>query len=119
MDRLSKALERAKGSKPATHGSGGWRQSLLRPRVMSTTISRRSVFPGRYCAETELLQPWKMGELSIRTNCCVHGCYALCNRMGGIRLGITSAGPNVGKTLTSVNLAISISLKDNSISHGG
>lgn len=28
-------------------------------------------------------------------------------------LGITSAGPNVGKTLTSVNLAISISLKDN------
>ncbi|MCB1757230.1 MAG: CpsD/CapB family tyrosine-protein kinase [Gammaproteobacteria bacterium] len=109
MDRLSKALELAKGKTsevPAVPAAAPVNdfssknihtinvpKAVLRRNRVITTLEDGRIVDSYKLLRTRVLR-------SMQQN-------------GWNTLGVTSAGPNVGKTLTSVNLAISISLKEN------
>ncbi len=111
MDRLSRALELAKGSKasvkpvPSLTKRGTVDQhvqeSAARVEVPRAILRRNRVITtledGRMVDSYKLLRTRVLRAMQ---------------QNGWKSLGVTSAGPNVGKTLTSINLGISISLKD-------
>lgn len=110
MDRLSKALEMAKGrvveeqaTVIATPPPIGVNLNNIRTIKVPDDVMRRNrvvttLEDGRMVDAYKLLRTRVLRAMQ---------------QNGWNTLGITSAGPNVGKTLTSVNLGISISLKDN------
>ncbi len=109
MDRLSKALERAKGSRNSKPSAAvksvvdsNYQENIQTINVPAQVLRRNRVITtledGRIVDSYKLLRTRVLRAMQ---------------QNGWNTLGVTSAGPNVGKTLTSVNLGISISLKDN------
>ena len=109
MDRLSKALELAKSNKT---------QQAAKPvapvddTVLQTTIRKINV-PAAVLRRNRVITTLEDGRIVDSYKLLRTRVLRSMQQNGWNTLGVTSAGPNVGKTLTSVNLAISISLKDN------
>lgn len=108
MDRLSKALERAKGKKVAAPAKAtrlvedDFHDKIHRIGVPAAVLRRNRVITT--LEDGRIVDSYKLLRTRVLRAMQQHGWNTL---------GITSAGTNVGKTLTSVNLGISISLKDN------
>ncbi len=109
MDRLSRALELAKGNKVAA-------VETEVPAVVDIDI-HRSVktinVPRAVLRRNRVITALEDGRLVDAYKLLRTRVLRAMQQNGWNTLGVTSAGPNVGKTLTSVNLGISISLKDN------
>lgn len=110
MDRLSKALELAKSKKirkkastPAASSVSEANLQNIRSISVPDNVLRRNRVITTF-EDNRMVDAYKLLRTRVLRSM---------QQNGWNTLGVTSAGPNVGKTLTSVNLGISIAMKDN------
>ncbi len=107
MDRLSKALELAKDKKSTKS------QAPVSSVPADISDVRVIKVPHAVLRRNRVVTTLEDGRIVDSYKLLRTRVLRAMQQNGWNTLGVTSAGPNVGKTLTSVNLAISISLKDN------
>ncbi len=115
MDRISKALEQAK-KQQATSRKAGWddnarHEDANKPRVYSKT--RRVSLDSRHLQENRILLGIEDGPVVDTFGLLRTRVLKAMRNHGWKTLGVTSPDPSVGKTVTSVNLAISIAMDHN------
>lgn len=109
MDRISKALELAKrGRRPSPEKSGAESQkNITYSHTRMISVDPALLQRNRIICEAgdkSILDAYKL----LRTRV-----FHSMQQNQWVALGITSTGPNAGKTLTSINLAISLAMKQN------
>lgn len=109
MDRLSRALELAKGNK--AQNTEEEPEAIILDEQVQQEIHRIDV-PRAVLRRNRVITTLEDGRMVDSYKLLRTRVLRSMQQNGWNCLGVTSAGPNVGKTLTSVNLGISISLKD-------
>lgn len=111
MDRLSRALELAKQNK-ISEVTSSEKTVPVEPAVEAASKARQINVPREVLRRNRVITTLEDGRIVDAYKLLRTRVLRTMQQNGWNTLGITSAGPNVGKTLTSVNLGISISLKD-------
>jgi capsular exopolysaccharide synthesis family protein len=109
MDRISKALELAKrGRRPLPEKNVAEAQKTITySHTRMISVDPEVLQRNRVISETgdkSILDAYKL----LRTRV-----FHAMQQNQWVALGITSTGPNAGKTLTAINLAISLAMKQN------
>ena len=110
MDRISKALELAKQGRPAQQSSARLEQSpkqIVYTQTKTVHVSPETLRANRIISGFQN-EPWVDIYRVLRTRV-----IRRLRRNNWKTLGVTSAKPGEGKTLTAVNLAVSIAMEPN------